>query len=555
MKILSRISITTSEKDTRKVNEMGLIFNKMKKFYISGTTSSVADEPLLEKPKNRWNSSHVFPWGFVQESVYLEEVDRKGSQFKTDEADFETNGTTTNITYLRISPTRVVAAYSYNSKGYAKVILIASDGTITYGTRKEIAGGIISSISLVKISNTGFAMAFIDEGSSDYLAVRVCTFNASGTITAGTKKTLVSAALGKNGTGVCMPKTGVLAFAHVLASDGHLDVICATFDGTTVDNPGAVVEFDSTASSTLAAICTYADGLIAVAYADGGTNGTYILGKVYSNALVEVDGSSATFETTGAATAIKIISPTDDVLMFSWIDANKAHALAATISSSTVSPGSELELTSVTTLTLDVDWLDDSNFVAAFEDDANTDRGTVLLFSRNGTLLTTGKVDRFTLTPCKITAVAALGNLRFLVGFADDGDGGKGKIMLGEIETHLIDVRSRAASIGYGGYLVSLENAGLGKLAAYRVTGTSDSSANQPMGTKTTLPFRKHQNIMMLFMDEGMYVEDDGTNLPKLSGVAHTDATRTIDIRSQVTSEAFVAYVIKINNKIRHDAI
>ena len=527
---------------------MGLTFNRMKKFYVTGTTAAVANQPMLEKRKNHWRNSHVFPYGIIHRGVQLEEKDRQGTQFRTAEAQFRATGATTQIKKLTLSPSMAIVMYAYNNKGYLKAELVDSAGVITFGAEKEFNGAVVSSCDITKISTTSFAISFIDDGGDDYLAARICTVTAAGVITTGAEKLLVSAACSKNGTGICIPRDGVIAVVHALVSDGHIDVIAATFSGVIIEDPGTTKEFDSTASSTLPDITSYADGKIMLAWSTGGGNGVYRLGTVAVNAIVTVGAAAANFET-GTATSIKIQTPIENVVLISWIDSTFAHALVATIDGVTVTAGSALELTAAAALTLDVDSLDSENFVAVYENDATSDLGTVHLFSRSGTVLTTGKIDVFTLSACKNTAVCALTDVRVLVGFGDDGDTNTGKVMLGQIEDHLIDVRSTSASISFGFWMLSLEDSGLGKLAAYPISGTTNSSANTAMSTKPTLPFRKHTNVFVLFKDKGMYVEDDGTVLPKISGVS-----TTIDVRSTSTSEVFAAYVLRINGSVRNDA-
>ena len=526
-------------------------FSKFSKFYASGTTASVANQPLLTKEKNTRKDSNVFPVGMSQEGVYIENYNRNGVQFKTDEAAFRAVGATTQIKKLKLTKNLAIVLYSYASEGYVKAEIVSDAGAVTFGTAVKFNDAAISSCDMERISDVKFAISYIDDGGNDYLCGMVFTVTAAGAITKGTEKELNAAACSKNGTGICSPRDGVLAFCFALASDGHIDVIACTYSVTTFDAPGSSVEFDSTANSTGMCIESYATGKIVIGYADGGTNGTYRLGTVEINALVETAGAAATFETTGAATSIKVMSPILNTVMFGWIDSTFAHALCATIDGVTVTKGTEKALTAAASLTFDFDMLDDTHFIGAYENDAVSDLGSVMQFSRVGTAITAGNVDVFTLSACKATAVCGLTDVGFLVGFSDDGDSDIGKVMFGGIEKYLIDVRSTAASIGFGFYMVSLEKNGLGALAAYFVSGTTHGSANTAMSTKAVLPFRKHQNVFVLSRDNGIYVEDDGTELPKLSGVAHDGTNRTIDVRSTTTSEVFKICVLRINNKIR----
>jgi len=534
---------------------MGLRFNKLKNFYVNGTTAAVANQPLLSKPRNRWNSKHLFPFGFVQEGIYFETLDREGSQFDTAEAAFSA-ATVTNIVSVTLGPLLGVSAYLRGGKLYARAKVVSATGAITQGAEVTVNNATTTDISICKIGALKFAIAYCDDGGSDYLCSRICTVTAAGVITQGTEKEINAAALKKaSGTAICYPGDYVLAIAFTLNSDGHLDVVGCPFNGITFSTPGTPVEFESGATTKYPALASYTTGEFIVVYQDNATANdpiTYRTGKCFSNGLVETYGDVTSMAGAAqAATSISVKSYLENRIVVGWIDTNDGHLRAAYISEGDLTLGDELAINTSNTAYFSFDMSTSKKGVCAFEDTGDSNYGKVKLFSlsENSTThaitITEGEADVFSLATSTYVSVMALTDKIFVASFVAT----TGKHIVGIITPHLIDIRSQAASIAYGGFMLSLENAGLGKMAAYKVSGTTKSSANTAMDTKETLPWNKHQNVILLFKDEGMYVEDDGTEQPYKSGISTSG--RTIDIRSQVASEAYEAYVLKINGKLK----
>jgi hypothetical protein len=190
--------------------------------------------------------------------------------------------------------------------------------------------------------------------------------------------------------------------------------------------------------------------------------------------------------------------------------------------------------------------------ICVYEDDASSDVGMGIVVKRTSTTLSkdgVGEEDPFTEAATSLTDVVALDDYNFLTFYADDADSSNGVYNVGKVKNHLIDVRSTSTSISFGGYMMHLEKSGLGMFAHYRLTGTTNASANTAMSSLKTLPWKRHPNIFMLWKDTGLYIEDDGSVVPYKSGVS--SSSRTIDIRSTSTSVAFEIYLLKINGKMR----
>ena len=529
---------------------MGEKFNKLKGFNIRGTTASVADQPLLEKPVNPWSSDHVFPVDFLQEGVYFEDTMREGSQFRTAEATFRATGATTNIKLLKINTAYCIIAYSYASKAYVRVG-IRSGATYSWGTEALVNNAVTSGIDLCKINETTFAISYLDDGGADYHCARIGTFDSVGAVTLGTEKELTGA-LAKTGTSVCMPRAGVLAFASSLVGDGKLDIFASLFTGTTIATAGTPVEFGGGASS-LPSIESQTNGEIIVVFQAGYVANdpiTYSTGTVSAANVVAVVTAETTMAgTAAAATSIKVLKVNDNKVLVGWIDSTFAKVRAATLASGVITLGDQVVLTSSASLTFDFAMLDENRFIGVYEDDGDSDYGKCIRFDLSGVTITAGEGDVFALTATANTAVCAFDSNVYLSAFMDDAASDIGRAILGTIEKNLIDIRSDVASVSFSGWFLSLERAGMGILAIYEIAGTTHASANTAMSTLPTLPWNKHPGVMMLFKEKGMYLEYDGSVAPYASGVAIS--TRSIDVRSSETSEAFSAYALKWNSSLK----
>ena len=73
------------------------------------------------------------------------------------------------------------------------------------------------------------------------------------------------------------------------------------------------------------------------------------------------------------------------------------------------------------------------------------------------------------------------------------------------------------------------------------VHGVTDGSADTSLSTPPANPFG-HTEVMCIPIGEGVYIEDDGSKAPLISGVTAS----TIDIKSTLTSKYYVIIVINL---------
>lgn len=329
-----------------------------------------------------------------------------------------------------------------------------SGGSWTVGTPVAFNAAATDGISVCRLSDTTFCVAYGDNGGSDYLAARIGTVTA-GVPAFGTEKELTAAAIdvgAEAGVAVCEPRPGVLAFAYQLASDQKGYVLAATYSGTTIATPGTAVEFEAGETIFIDMDKAY-EGAVVVAYQDD-DNSDYLttnVGTVSATGVVAFGGSAET-HTTAAATSIEVHYMGHNRILLSWIDTGDCHALVATVATTVVTEGADYTVAG-TVLTASTSVMDDSHFVIAMEDDADSgDYGTwwrCTVDWTDSSITADSVADYFAAASTQTVRVVANNNGEFAVIFDDADDSNVTKVANGQWRDDLIDVRSTATSTTY----------------------------------------------------------------------------------------------------------
>jgi len=532
---------------------------KLRQFNINGTTASVANQPLLSKPVNHWKTSALFPYGFCGEGLYFESVTRKGVNFDIDEVTLEAGASTSTAMVALGSNLYVTAMADAGDSGILKVIGVSTSGsTPSGGTAVAVSVGAGTSTSLCKMGANKFAVACRDAGTdAGKVICAVGTVTDAGGITLGSPVTASTGAIDDTGTAITMARSGVITIAYALASDHKGLAVSSVVTLNVPATFGTPVEFEAGADVNYPSICPVAgdDGSFVIFYQDGATANDplyYNVGGVTAANVVTFDGSpTSAAGAAAAASLITVINTNRNEIAVSWVDNGIGHVKAGTVATTVVTFGSELEVLSAgnTPASLSLTAMGYKKLLIGYENDDVSDLGMVTTIDKKALVLTTGQTDVFAMAAVADVCVAALDGNRIAVLFKDDAASDVGTTIVGKLLDHVIDIRSAVASASYDGYLLHKGKPGLGFFAAYRITGTTNSSANTVMSTQPTLPYLKWNDVICLFKDRGMYVENDGTEEKFLSGVSK--ANRTIDVRSQTTSEAFEMYVLKYTGNVR----
>ncbi len=538
---------------------MGLKFNRLKNFYISGTTSANTSEAMRKKKENPWHRSDVFPMGFCSKGIFIKAVNRKGVQFVNDETvpvdNDSTEMTVSNIKAVRVGATLLVEAFR-DGNGYLWVRAGSfgiAGSTVTWGTMVKVVTGLASSFDVVPLKEGTFALSFRGDNTWAQLVLG----SISGTaITLGTVFNITEASIMDSGTAVGQPTEGFVVVCYQSGADSKGYAVGVDFSGVTAGTLGTPVEFGTVAVNPR--VCKYADSYLMVAYQDTDGSSRPLLTNTLTFSSEDTSIVAGTPEdisgAEGANTCVDIHSLGDDSVVVSWIDNSDAHMRAATISGTVVTWGSELAFATDNTAYLSVDMLDSTGLIAAWENTSKSNYLYTTTITKSGSTLTaSGYLDPAVEAESTKIDVVALNGSDILLLFTDEANSDYLTEQYGQVKPNLVDVRSTTASIAFNGYLVSKGKDGLGTFGAVKLTGTTHGTANTTMATNPTLPWNKARDILVLTKDQGVYVYDDGTVAPKKSGVSASG--RTIDVRSNSTSVAFEVYALRVINYVRTVAL
>ena len=312
-------------------------FGKIEHKYFTGTTCATADAAAAVKkliPAEYKGAVRNKIANLNGEGVYLESADpeRDGINFPV----AITAGPAVNPAYLvgcKLTDTLYVYAYDDGADGNdGKCFAVSTSGnTPTVGTAVEFEDGGITDPAIVRLTDTTFAVAYIDSGNLDYIKCVIGTVAGTvityGTIVSTDVAATATAALG--GVGICKPRDGIIFIAFQIASGTDGSTICIPYTTTVLGTPTSQVEFDQTAPIYIAC-CSYATGYAVVVYGDAGdTNYIHAWACSVSAAGVVSFGTEKTL-ISNAGTDIQVSSPESLNIVISYIDSSSDASIVAT---------------------------------------------------------------------------------------------------------------------------------------------------------------------------------------------------------------------------------
>jgi hypothetical protein len=430
----------------------GIPFNKLEPVLYYGAAAPVANYPLLRKPSSVFKKEELV-LHLEGRGMYIEGTENiiKGYNFPVSEAELCAT-TSTLIKIVSLSDTLKVVVLFDATDLVAYALTLASSGVWTAGAVATVNSGATTDVSICKISATSFAVGYIDDVGSDYACVRIGTVSGT-TITMGTEVEFTDAACSKGvGTAICMPRSTVLALTYVAASDTFGYTKAATFSAAVIGTPGTAVVMKAATAVKYPASTSHDTGDISIAYQDDTAANdplTVVCGTVSALGVVSMGTAVSFAGTAGAATSISIDKVTTDVIAIGWLDNNAVHGVIATISGTVPTKGTEKELVTAASGIPELKVIDHNKIVVVYKE-ATTNYGAILSVARSSTnTLSVSRTDYFALASSAAISVAPSTNRGVTIAFADAGDSSKGKVIVGQWDECLIDVRSSNASERY----------------------------------------------------------------------------------------------------------
>ena len=328
---------------------MGIPFDKITHMHLSGTTSAAANGTAAVKkliPENYKSAyrNNIVGLKAIGSYVYGDDEERDGINFPV----AITAGPAVNPAYLvgcKLTETLYVYAYddgADGNDGNCFSVMVSAGNTCTVGAAVKFEDGGATDPAIVRLSDTTFAVAYIDTGDT-FLKCVIGTVDSTGVITYGTIKSTgvaATATAAAGGVGICEPRPGVLfiAFQNVVAGGNDGSTICIPYTGTnTLGTQTSEVEFDQTAPVQIAC-CSYETGYAVVVYGDAGDS-SYIhaWACTVSAAGVVVFGTEKTL-VSNAGTDIQVSSPQNLNIVISYIDSSSDASIVATTITAAATP-------------------------------------------------------------------------------------------------------------------------------------------------------------------------------------------------------------------------
>jgi hypothetical protein len=430
----------------------GIPFNKLEPVLYYGAAAPVANYPLLRKPSSVFKKEDLV-LHLEGRGMYIEGTDNiiKGYNFPVTEAEL-CGTTTTLVKTISLSDTLKVVVLFDATNLVAYALTIASSGVWEAGSAVTVNAGATTDVSVCKISSTSFAVGYIDDVGDDYACVRIGTVSGT-TITMGTEVEFTDAACTKNvGTAICMPRSTVLALTYVIDGDTFGYIKAATFSAAVIGTPGTAVVMKAATAVKYPASTSNDTGDITIAYQDDTASNdplTVVCGTVSATGVVSMGTAVSFAGTAGAATSISIDKVTTDVVAIGWVDNSVVHAVIATISTTTPTKGTEKHLVTAASSIPELKVIDHNKIVVVYKE-ATTNYGAIISVARSSTnVLSITRTDYFALASSAAISVAPSTSREVTIAFADAGASSVGKVIVGQWDECLIDVRSSNASERY----------------------------------------------------------------------------------------------------------
>jgi hypothetical protein len=353
--------------------------------WLSKTTCTTADLPAAKKREvpAEWTDI-VGDWILNGDDVYV-------YQNSIQRAGINAPNTATSVAAVNSANQQVVmltdttgVTFYLDGSGLLKAIpfTLANSGAPTFGSAVSVnAADTEIDYRAMRVTSTTYAVAYIDDGGSDYLCARMGSVSANA-ITQGDEKELTAASVKVTscGMGIAMPRDGIIAVAYVLAGDTYGYVVAVPFTTITFGTAGTAVKHSGTTAVTYQDMCSDRIGYVCCAY-NGASN--YVEANIgtVSAACVVAFGGSAEAMNAATSTSIRIKSPSTAKVVMSWIDSGDVHMIAGTTATTVITQGTETVVLAGTCLTPTFSMWSDSEGIIVYEEQGTTTYGYAVHFT------------------------------------------------------------------------------------------------------------------------------------------------------------------------------
>jgi len=339
------------------------------------------------------------------------------------------------ISVTALSETKFVVVYADSGNftyGTAVVGRIVGN-TITYGPEYVFNSGSTGYLSVARLSDDKFVVAYIDVSNSDYgttvigdVSGIIINFGSEYVFNSFITHFMSVAALSEDRFVVIYEDPDY--FYYGMAKLGQVSGDVISYYPSVIFNPA------STGFNSVAAV---SEDKIVVAYRDEGNSnyGTAVIGNILGSALSFGAGLVFNFDSTGFSSVSAL---SQDKFVIAYLDegnSNYGTTIIGEITDANIFFGTEYVLDSNSNRPISVSALSEFKFVVAYEDANSSDYGKALIGGISGDTITYGREYPFNLSGTFSPSVAAFSEDTFVVAFSDDGNSDYGTAVIGDVDS------------------------------------------------------------------------------------------------------------------------
>ena len=392
-----------------------------------------------------------------------------GSPKWSSESVFNAN-TTNYIGIAALSATDFVATYrDQDNANYGTAIAgTLNDGNLTWGSESVFNTAVTYDTDVNKLSATDFVVVYRDEGNFNYGTAITGALNGS-SLTWGSASVFTTAATYDTDVNVLSPTDFVVVYRNEGNSDygtaiiGTLNGGNLTWGSESVFNAAATYNIGITALSPTNFVIAYQDdgnsshGTAITGTLDGG-NFTWGSGSVFNTART-YDISIAAMPVTGFVVAYR-----DEG------NANSGTVITGALNGGSLTWGSESVFDTAIPTNIGIIALSATDFVVAYRDGGNSNCGTVIAGTLDGSSFTWDSKSVFNSAVTTYINALALSTTDFMVVYRDEGNSKSGTVRVSN--------RIRRRLIG-----TARNTAGGGQTVTVIIDGVSDAHTGLTPGT------------------------------------------------------------------------
>jgi len=412
---------------------------------VVSTLVLINDSDFNIKIKVKADGTYVtIPAGEVSEFFYgnnnwyvIEKTGREfsrdidGNNLSSSEFVFNTAGLV-YISIAMIDSTHFVIAYcDYGNNNYGTAIIgTVSGSSISFGSEYVFNAAGTYYPFAATIDSTHFVIAYADDGNNNNGTAIIGTISGT-SISFGSKYVFNAGHTNYISAAMIDSTHFVVAYMDV-GNSSYGTAIIGTVSGTSISF-GSEYVFNA-ADNYYISVATLDSTHFVVAWQDAGNSnyGTAIIGTVSGSSISfgseYVFNAGATYYISAA-----MIDSTHFVVAY-WDNGNSDYgtAIIGTVSGSTISFGSEYVFNTGNTYHISVATIDSTHFVVAWQDAGNSDYGTAIIGTINGSSISFDSEYVFNAAGTHYNSAAMLDSTHFVVAYSDGGNNSYGTVALVE---------------------------------------------------------------------------------------------------------------------------